>query len=97
MLLTRRLVVGVRVSSAVMVRRLVAEVPAAPVHVAPILVDPINYVYVLLVSLMMHLDGLLEGCAEVAIEGDEAACFVEALIEPPGHAAERVSNFPKGF
>ena len=81
MLPTRRLVVGVRVSSAVMMRRLVAEVPAAPVHVAPILVDPINYVYVLLVSLMMHLDGPLEGGAEVAIEGDEAACFVEAQVE----------------
>ena len=67
----RRLVVAVvRVSSAVL--RLVAEVPAAPVHVAPILHQPINYVYVLLVSLMMHLDGLLEGGAEVAIERVEA-------------------------
>ena len=63
---TRRLVVGVRVSSAVvMVLRLVSAVPAQPVHVAPILVEPMHDVFVLLVSLMMHLDGPLEGGAEV--------------------------------
>ena len=93
MLLTRRLVVGVRVSSAVMVRRLVAEVPAAPVHVAPVLHQPINYVYVLLVSLMMHLDGLLEGGAEVAIERGDVACLVEAQLKGFSHASERAFYF----
>ena len=43
---TRRLVVGVRISSAVMMRRLVAEVPAAPIHVVPILHQPIDNVSV---------------------------------------------------
>ena len=68
----RRLVVAVvRVSSAV-VLRLVAEVPAALVQVAPVEVELFDDVFVLLVSLIMHLDGLSEGGAEVAIERVEA-------------------------
>ena len=56
----RRLVVAVvRVSSAVL--RLVAEVPAALVQVAPVEVELFDDVFVLLVSLIMHLDGLSEG------------------------------------
>ena len=79
-----------------MVRRLVAEVPAAPVHVAPILHQPINNVSVLLESLMMHLDGLMEGGAEVAIEGDEAACFVEALRAAGSKDFQFQSDFAGG-
>ena len=51
-----------------MVLRLVSAVPAQPVHVAPILVEPMHDVLVLLVSLTMHLHGPLERGAEVAIE-----------------------------
>ena len=43
-----------------MVLRLVSAVPAQPVHVAPILVEPMHDVFVLLVSLTMHLHGPLE-------------------------------------
>ena len=78
-----------------MVLRLVAEVPAAPVDVAPILVEPMHDVFVLLVSLMMHLHGPLEGGAEVAIEGDEAACIVEAAEKSRVHVFERAVDFPE--
>ncbi len=56
-----------RVSSAVL--RLVAEVPAALVQVAPMEVELFNDIFVMPLTLMVHLDGLLEGGAEVAIEG----------------------------
>ena len=63
----RRLVVAVvRVSSAVL--RLVAEVPAALVQVAPVEVELFDDVFVMPSTPMVHLDGLLEGGAEVAIE-----------------------------
>ena len=52
---TRRLVVGVRVSSAVMVRRLVAEVPAAPVQVALVLVEPVQHVGILPAAITVDL------------------------------------------
>ena len=55
MLLTRRLVVGARVSSAVMVRRLVAEVPAAPVQVALVLVEPVQHVGILPAAITVDL------------------------------------------
>ena len=63
----RRLVVAVvRVSSAML--RLVAEVPAALVQVAPVEVELFYHIFVMPLTPMVHLDGLLEGGAEVAIE-----------------------------
>ena len=90
-LLTRRLVVGVRVSSAV-VLRLVAEVPAALVDVAPVLREPLHDIGVLLVPLTVHVEGLLESRAEVAIEEDEAMRLVQALLEAFVDAAERAED-----
>ena len=55
-----------RVSSAVL--RLVAEVPAALVQVAPVEVELFYHIFVMPLTPMVHLDGLLEGGAEVAIE-----------------------------
>ena len=49
------LVVGVRVSSAVMVRRLVAEVPAVPIHVALVLLEPVQHVGVLPAAITVDL------------------------------------------
>ena len=90
----RRLVVAVvRVSSAVL--RLVAVVPAALVYVAPVLREPLNDIGVLLVSLTVHVEGLLESRAEVAIEEDEAMRLVEALLEALVDAAERAEDFPE--
>ena len=40
--------------------RLVAVVPAALVYVAPVLREPLNDIGVLLVSLTVHVEGLLE-------------------------------------
>ena len=68
----RRVVIAVvRLSSAVL--RLVAEVPAALVQVAPMEVELFNDIFVVPLTLMVHLDGLLEGGAEVAIEGDDVS------------------------
>ena len=90
----RRLVVAVvRVSSAVL--RLVAEVPAALVQVAPVEVELFDDVFVMPSTPMVHLDGLLEGGAEVAIERVEALCLVEAYFEGVGHALERAFYFPE--
>jgi hypothetical protein len=48
-------------------------VPAALVYVAPVLREPLNDIGVLLVSLTVHVEGLLESRAEVAIEEDDGA------------------------
>ena len=64
-----------------MVLRLVAEVPAALVDVAPVLREPLHDIGVLLVPLTVHVEGFLESRAEVAIEEDEAMRLVEALLE----------------
>ena len=48
--------------------RLVAEVPAALVQVAPVEVELFYHIFVMPLTPMVHLDGLLEGGAEVAIE-----------------------------
>ena len=65
--------------------RLVAEVPAALVQVAPVEVELFDDVFVMPSTPMVHLDGLLEGGAEVAIER------VEALV-----AAGRFRGVPCG-
>ena len=89
----RRLVVAVvRVSSAV-VLRLVAEVPAALVQVAPVEVELFDDVFVMPSTPMVHLDGLLEGGAEVAIERGDVACLVEAQLKGFSHASERAFYF----
>ena len=75
--------------------RLVAVVPAALVYVAPVLREPLNDIGVLLVSLTVHVEGLLESRAEVAIEEDEAMRLVEALLEALVDAAERAKDFPE--
>ena len=49
------LVVGVRVSSAVMMRRLVAKVPAVPIHVALVLLEPVQHVGVLPAAITVDL------------------------------------------
>ena len=49
--------------------RLVSVVPAALVYVAPVFCEPLNDIGVLLVSLTVHVEGLLESRAEVAIVG----------------------------
>ena len=75
--------------------RLVAEVPAALVYVAPVLREPLNDIGVLLVSLTVHVEGLLESRAEVAIEEGEAMRLVQALLEALVDAAECAEDFPE--
>ncbi len=76
-----------------MVLRLVAEVPAALVQVAPVEVELFDDVFVMPSTPMVHLDGLLEGGAEVAIERGHVACLVEAQLKGFGHASERAFYF----